>query len=168
MRVYELAAKIGTTSLAVMRLAEANDVEVYSPLSSLESDEVETLNKAFLEKGVEQVKAEAEQARDRRAAKAHRALKAAEEANRLQADALEERRQRALAAYKALGGKVEMPETKKAPVAAAKKPVKEEIRLDLPEGPKVKIDVSSPEEDFDREVTEETDDFDDDDDGSFF
>ena len=166
MRVYELAAKIGTTSLAVMRLAEANDVEVYSPLSSLESDEVETLNKAFLEKGVEQVKAEAEQARDRRAAKAHRALKAAEEANRLQADALEERRQRALAAYKAQGGKVEMPETKKAPVAAAKKPVKEEIRLDLPEGPKVKIDVSSSEEDFDREVTEETDDFDDDDDGS--
>ena len=166
MRVYELAAKIGTTSLAVMRLAEANDVEVYSPLSSLESDEVETLNKAFLEKGVEQVKAEAEQARDRRAAKAHRALKAAEEANRLQADALEERRQRALAAYKSQGGKVEMPETKKAPVAAAKKPVKEEIRLDLPEGPKVKIDVSSPEEDFDREAPEETDDFDDDDDGS--
>ena len=166
MRVYELAAKIGTTSLAVMRLAEANDVEVYSPLSSLESDEVETLNKAFLEKGVEQVKAEAEQARDRRAAKAHRALKAAEEANRLQADALEERRQRALAAYKSQGGKVEMPETKKAPVAAAKKPVKEEIRLDLPEGPKVKIDVSSSEEDFDREVTDETDDFDDDDDGS--
>ena len=39
MRVYELAAKIGTTSLAVMRLAEANDVEVYSPLSSLETDE---------------------------------------------------------------------------------------------------------------------------------
>jgi len=166
MRVYELAAKIGTTSLAVMRLAEANDVEVYSPLSSLESDEVETLNKAFLEKGVEQVKAEAEQARDRRAAKAHRALKAAEEANRLQADALEERRQRALAAYKSQGGKVEMPETKKAPVAAAKKPVKEEIRLDLPEGPKVKIDVSSSEEDFDRETPEETDDFDDDDDGS--
>ncbi len=166
MRVYELAAKIGTTSLAVMRLAEANDVEVYSPLSSLETDEVETLNKAFLEKGVEQVKAEAEQARDRRAAKAHRALKAAEEANRLQADALEERRQRALAAYKSQGGKVEMPETKKAPVAAAKKPVKEEIRLDLPEGPKVKIDVSSSEEDFDREVTDETDDFDDDDDGS--
>ena len=59
MRVYELAAKIGTTSLAVMRLAEANDVEVYSPLSSLESDEVETLNKAFLAKGIEQVKAEA-------------------------------------------------------------------------------------------------------------
>ena len=166
MRVYELAAKIGTTSLAVMRLAEANDVEVYSPLSSLETDEVETLNKAFLEKGVEQVKAEAEQARDRRAAKAHRALKAAEEANRLQADALEERRQRALAAYKAQGGTVEMPETKKAPVAAAKKPVKEEIRLDLPEGPKVKIDVSSSEEDLDREVTEVADDFDDDDDGS--
>ncbi len=166
MRVYELAAKIGTTSLAVMRLAEANDVEVYSPLSSLETDEVETLNKAFLEKGVEQVKAEAEQARDRRAAKAHRALKAAEAANRLQADALEERRQRARAAYKSQGGKVEMPETKKAPGAAAKKPVKEEIRLDLPEGPKVKIDVSSSEEDFDREVTDETDDFDDDDDGS--
>ena len=30
MRVYELAAKIGTTSQTVMRLAEENEVEVYS------------------------------------------------------------------------------------------------------------------------------------------
>ena len=53
MRVYELAAKIGATSQAVMRLAEENDVEVYSPLSSLEPDEVESLNAAFLKAGRE-------------------------------------------------------------------------------------------------------------------
>ena len=53
MRVYELAAKIGTTSQTVMRLAGENDVEVYSPLSSLEAEEVETLNAAFLKVGVE-------------------------------------------------------------------------------------------------------------------
>ena len=95
MRVYELAAKIGTTSQTVMRLAGENDVEVYSPLSSLEAEEVETLNAAFLKVGVEQLKAEAEAARDRRLAKARRALKAAEEANRLLADDLEAKRQRA-------------------------------------------------------------------------
>ena len=163
MRVYELAAKIGTTSQTVMRLAGENDVEVYSPLSSLEAEEVETLNAAFLKVGVEKLKAEAMSARDRRLAKARRALKAAEEANRLQADDLEAKRQRAIAAYKAQGGTVAMPETKKAPVAAAKKPVQEEIKLDLPEGPKVKIEVSEPER-IDEPEAPETDDFDDEED----
>ena len=158
MRVYELAAKIGTTSQTVMRLAGENDVEVYSPLSSLEAEEVETLNAAFLKVGVEQLKAEAEAARDRRLAKARRALKAAEEANRLLADDLEAKRQRAIAAYKAQGGAVAMPETKKAPVAAARK-----LKLDLPEGPKVRIEVSEPEEMEDQE-SPETDDFDDEED----
>ena len=162
MRVYELAAKIGTTSLAVMRTAESSGVEVYSPLSALEPNEVDAINKAFLEAGMERVRAEAESARDRRDNKRHRALKAAEEMNRLQADALEERRQRALAAYKAQDGKIEMPDTKKAPVAALKKPVKEEIKLDLslPEGPKVKIDISEPNEDADG--SSDADDFEDD------
>ena len=166
MRVYELAAKIGTTSQAVMQLAGENDVEVYSPLSSLEAEEVETLNAAFLKVGVEKLKADAVSARDRRLAKARRALKAAEEANRLQADALEEHRQRAIAAYKAQGGAVAMPETKKAPVAAAKKPVSEEIKLDLPEGPKVKFEVSDPDTELDETGSDRAavDDFDDDED----
>ena len=163
MRVYELAAKIGTTSQTVMRLAGENDVEVYSPLSSLETEEVETLNAAFLKVGIEKLKAEAESARDRRLAKAHRALKAAEEANRHLADDLEAKRQRAIAAYKAQGGAVAMPETKKAPVSAAKKPVQEEIKLDLPEGPKVKIEISEPEE-LDGPENPEADDFDDEED----
>ena len=162
MRVYELAAKIGTTSLAVMRTAESSGVEVYSPLSALEPKEVDAINKAFLEAGMARVRAEAESARDRRDNKKHRALKAAEEQNRLQADALEERRQRALEAYKAQDGKIEMPDTKKAPVAVLKKPVKEEIKLDLslPEGPKVKIDISEQEEDADGASV--VDDFEDD------
>ena len=77
MRVYELAAKIGTTSQTVMRLAEENEVEVYSPLSSLESDEVETLNAALLKVGVEKLKAEAESARDRRMNKVRRTRRTA-------------------------------------------------------------------------------------------
>ena len=167
MRVYELAAKIGTTSQTVMRLAGENDVEVYSPLSSLESEDVETLNAAFLKVGVEKLKAEAVSARDRRMNKARRALKAAEEANRILADELEAKRQRAIAAYREKGGEIVMPDTKKAPVAAARKPVQEEIKLDLPEGPKVKFEVSEPEpEDADAPAGNDADDFDDDDDGS--
>ena len=167
MRVYELAAKIGTTSHAVMCLAGENDVEVYSPLSSLEPDDVETLNAAFLKVGVEKLKADAVSARDRRMNKARRALKAAEEANRALADELEAKRQRAIAAYREKGGGIAMPDTKKAPVAAAKKPVQEEIKLDLPAGPKVKFEVSEPEpEDADAPVGNVADDFDDDDDDS--
>ena len=165
MRVYELAAKIGTTSQTVMRLAGENDVEVYSPLSSLESEDVETLNAAFLKVGMEKLKAEAVSARDRRMNKARRALKAAEEANRVLADELEAKRQRAIAAYKEQGGEIVMPDTKKAPVAAAKKPVQEEIKLDLPEGPKVKFDVSEPE-DADVPAAQDADDFDDEEDDS--
>ncbi|MBO5940408.1 MAG: translation initiation factor IF-2 [Kiritimatiellae bacterium] len=164
MRVYELAAKIGTTSQTVMRLAEENEVEVYSPLSALESSDVEALNAAFLKVGAAKLKAEAESARDRRLNKARRALKIAEEANRVQADELEMKRQRAIAAYKENGGEIAMPDTKKAPVAVAKKPVQEEIKLDLPEGPKVKIDISA--EEPDDISAEEPDDFDDDDDDS--
>ena len=168
MRVYELAAKIGTTSQTVMCLAEENEVEVYSPLSTLESDEVETLNAALLKVGIEKLKADAESARDRRMNKARRALKAAEEANRVQADELEANRQRAIAAYKEKGGEIAMPETKKAPVAAAKKPVKEEIKLDLPEGPKVKFEVSAEEPDeVDAPAANDADDFDDDDDDTW-
>ena len=165
MRVYELAAKIGTTSQTVMRLAEENDVEVYSPLSSLESEDVDTLNAAFRKVGIEKLKAEAVSARDRRMNKARRALKAAEEANRVLADELEAKRQRAIAAYKEKGGEIAMPDTKKAPVAAAKKPVQEEIKLDLPEGPKVKFDVSEPE-DADAPAAPDADDFDDEEDDS--
>ena len=167
MRVYELATKLGTTSHAVMCLAGENDVEVYSPLSSLEPDDVETLNAAFLKVGVEKLKADAVSARDRRMNKARRALKAAEEANRALADELEAKRQRAIAAYREKGGGIAMPDTKKAPVAAAKKPVQEEIKLDLPAGPKVKFEVSEPEpEDADAPVGNVADDFDDDDDDS--
>ena len=167
MRVYELAAKIGTTAQTVMRLADENDVEVYSPLSSLEPEDVETLNGAILKVGVERLKAEAVSARDRRMNKARRALKAAEEANRVLADELEAKRQRAIAAYKEKGGEIAMPDTKKAPVAAARKPVQEEIKLDLPEGPKVKFDVSEREpEDVDAPADHDADDFDDDEDCS--
>ena len=167
MRVYELAAKAGATSRAVMRLAEESGLEVYSPLSVLDADDVEALNAAMLKAGIENLKAEAESVDARRKAKARRAVKAAEESNRIQADALEAGRQRAIAAYRESGGRVEMPETKKAPVAAQRKPVQEEITLDLPEGPKVTIDISDAEPSAaDADEPPPQDDFDDDDDDS--
>ena len=45
MRVYEFAKEKGITSAAVMKLAEACDVEVYSALSPLEADDIETLSR---------------------------------------------------------------------------------------------------------------------------
>ena len=147
MRVYEFTRKTGVTFAKVMELAEANEVEIYSPLSELEAEALETLNAAFLKAGPETLRAEAQAAADRRQAKAAKAAKAQVERNSKQAEELEARRQRAVAAYKNRGGKIVMPETAKAaPVAAPKKPVREEIKLDLPQMPTVFIDISEPED----------------------
>ncbi len=147
MRVYEFTRKTGVTFAKVVELAEANDVEIYSPLSQLDAADVETLNAAFLKAGPETLRAEAQAAADRRQAKAEKAAKAQVSRNRKQADELEARRQRAVAVYKQRGGKIAMPETAKAaPVAAPKKPAREEITLDLPQMPTVSIDISEPED----------------------
>ncbi|MCQ2388340.1 MAG: translation initiation factor IF-2 [Kiritimatiellae bacterium] len=147
MRVYEFTRKTGVSFAKVMELAEANEVDVYSPLSELEPADVETLNAAFLKSGPETLRAEAQAVADRRQAKAEKAAKAQNARNRKQADELEARRQRAIVAYKNGGGKIAMPETAKAaPVAAPKKPVHEEITLDLPQMPTVSIDISEPED----------------------
>ena len=56
MRVYEFAKKVGATCAAVMKMAEEKGVEVYSPLSQLEPEDVETLNKQLLAVGPAAVK----------------------------------------------------------------------------------------------------------------
>ena len=59
MRVYEFAKKVGVTCAAVMKMAEEGEVEVYSPLSQLEPEDVETLNQCFLKAGPSVLKADA-------------------------------------------------------------------------------------------------------------
>ena len=68
MRVYEFAKEKGITSAAVMKLAEACDVEVYSALSQLEAGDVETLNRRFLREDAAGLKAEAATVAERRRA----------------------------------------------------------------------------------------------------
>ena len=140
MRVYELARKLGTTSDAIMKLAEANDVEVYSTLSALESEDVETINREFLKIGPENFKNAAAENAEKRKAKAAKAAKVAKEKNDAQAKALEEGRKRAVEAYnKHTGSKMKVAP---APMPApAPKAVKEK------KAPKVTIEVAPPKMD---------------------
>ena len=48
MRAYEFARKNGIDYGSVVQLAEANDIEVYSPLTQFEDDELEALHAAYL------------------------------------------------------------------------------------------------------------------------
>ena len=158
MRVYEFAKAKGITSAAVIKLAEASDVEVYSALSQLEEDDVETLSRSLLKGDAAGLKAEAVAVAERRRAKAAKAAAAQAEKNRAQAEALEAARQRALAAHG-------LPST--AAVAAPEKKPKEkkkestlEIGATLPEMPKVSIQVSEPEEPLEPEEEEEDEEVD--------
>ena len=99
MRVYEFAKAKGITSAAVIKLAEASEVEVYSALSQLEDDDVETLSRTLLRGDAAGLKAEAVAVAERRRAKAAKAAAAQAEKDRVQAEALEAARQRALAAH---------------------------------------------------------------------
>ena len=69
MRVYEFARKIGATCASVMKMAEAEEVEVYSPLSEIDEGDAETLRahildlmkdktlrESLIEKGLERAK----------------------------------------------------------------------------------------------------------------
>ena len=76
MRVYEFAKEKGITSAAVMKLAEACDVEVYSALSPLEADDIETLSRRFLQDDPAAMKAEAAAVAERRRVKAAKAAAA--------------------------------------------------------------------------------------------
>ncbi len=148
MRVYEYAKKVGATSAAVMKMAEANDVEIYSPLSVLESSDVEVLDKGFLQQGREVTKAAFDAVVAKRAKKAEKAAGINVEKDKAQAKQLEEARQRALAAHK--GAKVDVAA---AATSAGKKPAQQkkekqakvEIKVTPPAPPKISIQVSTPE-----------------------
>ncbi len=147
MRVYEFAKKIGATSAAVMKMAEGCDVEVYSPLSQLEAEDVETLNQQFLKLGPEAVKAQAAAAADKARAKAAKAATARAARDKAQAEALEGARQRAIAAHKGLAPATPVSSTTVAPAPkpAAEAAPKKADPARKAEGPKVEIGVSLPE-----------------------
>ncbi|MBO7686822.1 MAG: translation initiation factor IF-2 N-terminal domain-containing protein, partial [Kiritimatiellae bacterium] len=126
MRVYEFAKEKGITSAAVMKLAEACDVEVYSALSLLESDDIETLDRQFLRDDPAGLKAEAASVAKRRRAKAAKAAAAQAEKDKAQAEALEAARQRALAVHNGLAAKPSASAT-----APSLKPKKKEPALEI-------------------------------------
>ena len=144
MRVYEFAKAKGITSAAVIKLAEASDVEVYSALSQLEEDDVETLSRSLLKGDAAGLKAEAVAVAERRRVKAAKAAAAQAEKNRAQAEALEAARQRALVAH-GLSSSAAAAAPEKKP-KEKKKESTLEIGATLPEMPKVSIQVSEPEE----------------------
>ncbi len=171
MRVYEFAKKIGATSAAVMKMAEETDVEVYSPLSKLEPEDLETLNQRFLKLGPASLQAEAAAAGEKSRAKAAKAAAAQAARDKVQAETLEGARQRAISAHKGLAPAIPVPSTTVAPAPKAE-PVPEvevapkaaepkmegpkvEIGVSLPELPKVSIQVSDEDEES---VGEEFDD----------
>ena len=165
MRVYEFARKIGATSASVMRMAEEAEVEVYSPLSEIDEGDLEALNQRYLQVGPGAVKADSDAVAARRAEKVARAAAIQAEKDKAQAAALEAARQRAIAA--AEGRSVEPPP--KAP--EKEKPI--EIKVNLPELPKVTIQVSEDDSHADEDEEPSTkdtrgrhddDDVDDDDD----
>ena len=149
MRVYEFAKKVGATCAAVMKMAEEGGVEVYSPLSQLEPEDVEALNKRLLAVGPAAVKEEAAAAGERARAKAARAAASRAARDKAQAEALEAARQRALAAHE--GRALALPVPSAVPAAAPKAAARGgertvEIGVALPELPKVSIQMGEAED----------------------
>jgi len=142
MRVYEFAAKIGATYADVVKMADVNDVEIYSPLSILEPEDVSALNTAFLKSGPEAIKASAAAVAEKRKAKATKAAAVRAEKDKAQSAELEDMRQRAIAAAE---GKAKKATPK--PLAKSSREKAEEIKVELPDQPKITIQVSSREED---------------------
>ena len=164
MRAYEFAKKVGATYAAVVKLAEANDVEVYSPLTQFEPDEVEALNAAFLKADRASLQAEAAQVAEKRRSKAAKALSARVAHDRQQFDELEAGRKRALeaaglkdyaqpAAMNAPEMPVAVPDVAPAPEAASAK--KAEKPAPVATGKTVKgfISLITPKSDGSAEVT---------------
>ena len=141
MRVYEFAGKIGATYADVVKIAEESDVELYSPLSTLEPEDVETLNAAFLKAGIETVKARAAAAAEKRSAKSAKAAAARAEHDRAQAQALEATRKRAIAAAEGSPAPEQPPVQTKTPEERPKEKAAE-IKVELPDQPKITIQVS--------------------------
>jgi len=144
MRVYAFIKKSGVPYADVQKFAEEAGLEIYSPLTDMEPDEVESLNAAILKAGVEKTKASAEAVAKKRAEKAARARKDAAARTKADGEKLEAARKRALEAAGMAGGKKIKAETKAA--APAPKPKAVEIKVELPEIPKVSVELATPVE----------------------
>ena len=58
MRVCELAKKMKTSSLEVLKQADALDIEAYSPLSQLDTADASRLQEVFAKRSVNEIEAE--------------------------------------------------------------------------------------------------------------
>lgn len=175
MRVYEFAKKTGTTCATVMRVAEKNEIEVYSPLSELDDADVEALSAGFHRMGLAALKAETLAVAEKRRTKAVKAVAARQQKDRVQSAELEAARQRAIAAAEGRAFTVPSatavadvpPPVAEESVAApvVEREAEDEIKVTLPELPKVSIEMSEPEEADDKgEADEKIEDEDEDDD----
>ena len=96
MRAYEFAHKNGIDYGSVVRLAESCEVEIYSPLTQFEAEEVEALHAAYLRADRSAFAKAAEDLAERRKAKLHRLVQACAARDRVQMEELEAGRKRAL------------------------------------------------------------------------
>ncbi len=163
MRVYEFAKQTGTTCATVMRVAEENELDVYSPLSELEAEDIEKLSEGFHKMGVAALRAETRAVAERRRAKAAKAVAGRVAKDRAQAAELESARQRAIAAaegrpFDCSATAVAVPEDAETPAEEAQASVSEqdmEIKVTLPDLPKVSIEVTGSDDDGEGGVSED-------------
>ncbi|MBR4652647.1 MAG: translation initiation factor IF-2 [Kiritimatiellae bacterium] len=98
MRAYEFAQKTGIDYGSVVQLAEASDIEIYSPLTQFEDEEVDALHAALLRADRSVFASAASQLAERRRARQKKAAQARAAHDRAQRDELEAGRRRALEA----------------------------------------------------------------------
>jgi translation initiation factor IF-2 len=154
MRAYEFARKNGIDYGSVVQLAEANDIEVYSPLTQFEDDELETLHAAYLRSDRSSFADAAAAIAEKRRNRLQRVIQALASHDRTQMEELEAGRKRALAAAGLIDTAKEVPQEQSAEKRAAVKDLKDllggsedEKKDEKPaDAPRISIEVSSPEE----------------------
>ena len=162
MRAYEFARKNGIDYGSVVQLAEANDIEVYSPLTQFEDDELETLHAAYLRSDRSSFADAAAVIAEKRRNRLQRVIQALASHDRTQMEELEAGRKRALAAAGLIDTAKELPQEQSAEKRAAVKDLKDllggsedEKKDEKPaDAPRISIEVSAPEEEEDEDYGE--------------
>ena len=157
MRAYEFAQKNGIGYGSVLELAAANDIEIYSPLTQFEDDELETLHAAYLRADRSTLADAAAAVAEKRRGRLVRAIKSMAEHDRRQTEELEAGRKRALAAAGLIDMAKALVQEQSAEKRAAVKDLKDllggsedEKKAEKPvEAPRISIEVSGPGEDDD-------------------
>ena len=174
MRAYEFAQKNGIDYGSVVRLAEANEIEIYSPLTEFEDDELEALHAAYLRADRADFTAAMEAVAEKRKSRRMRVMQVLSDRNRVQAEELEAGRKRALAAAGLTDLAKPLPARETAAKPAAVKDLKdllggteETASEEKPaDAPRISIEVSETEDEVEPSGTSrkmESDDDDDDD-----